>query len=224
MNTGNHGFVILKHYDYLNGFNNMITYTNSKSLFNALWSEWVKDHLLSLALDTPLIDLDYKEIYDSLPKKLQKKIIDKRKYFRKKQHQSNIYENTIIVEEQQEYITTEEKSRCKIVADIFLNHLEKEDLILCDAGKYGYAMLTYYKPPVGFDGVIIFTNSQKMFEILLNEWYISVIMQLAEKMNMSDLDVDIFYNRLPNEQKTLLKNQKQQFIENAQKIASFIEF
>ena len=85
-------------------------------------------------------------------------------------------------------------------------------------------MLTYYKPPVGFDGVIIFTNSQKMFEILLNEWYISVIMQLAEKMNMSDLDVDIFYNRLPNEQKTLLKNQKQQFIENAQKIASFIEF
>ena len=151
----------------MTGYFNISTYTNSIDLFDALWSEWVKEQLISLALNTPLIDLDYEEIFTSLPEKEKRKI--------------------------------------------------------CDAGKYGYAMLTYYKPPIGFDGIVMFTDSQKMYNTLLREWYTLRIEELAKTMNMSNFDVDVFYEQLSDEQKVPLIQQRQEFIEMSKKIAYFIK-
>ena len=223
INTGEHGFVVLKYDNYMTGYFNITTYTNSIDLFDVLWSEWVKEQLLSLALDTPLIGLDYKDIFASLPEKEKRKILDKKDYFRLKQQKTNIYEDLIMVDGSYDYITLEEKERCKIIADIFYESLAKDDLIICDAGKYGYAMLTYYKPPIGFDGIIMFTDSQKMYNTLLQEWYTSRIEDLAKTMNMSNLDVDVFYEQLLDEQKSSLIQQRQQFIAKAKKTAYSIK-
>lgn len=222
INSGEHGFVLLKYNNYMTGYFSITTYTNSVDLFDALWSEWAKEQLISLALNTPLIDLDYEEIFASLPEKEKKKILDKKDYFRLKLQQVNIYEDFVTVNNSYDYITLEEKERCKIVADIFYESLAKDDLIICDAGKYGYAMLTYYKPPIGFDGIMMFTDSQKMYNTLLQEWYTSRIEELAKVMNMSNLDVDVFYERLSDKQKAPLIQQRQQFIAKAKKTAYFI--
>lgn len=224
INTGEHGFVLLKYDNYMTGYFNITTYTNSIDLFDALWSEWVKEQLLSRALDTPLIDLDYKDIFASLPEKEKRKILDKKDYFRIKQQQTNIDEDLITVDGSHDHITLEEKERCNIVADIFYESLAKDDLIICDAGKYGYAMLTYYKPPIGFDGIMMFTDSQKMYNTLLQEWYTLRIEALAKTMNMSNLDVDVYYEQLSDEQKKSLIQQRQQFIEKAKKTAYFIKY
>ncbi len=77
----------------MTGYFSITTYTNSVDLFDALWSEWAKEQLISLALNTPLIDLDYEEIFASLPEKEKKKILDKKDYFRLKLQQVNIYPN-----------------------------------------------------------------------------------------------------------------------------------
>lgn len=217
INTGKHGFVLLKYDNYMAGYFNIATYTDSTDLFGALWSEWVKEELLSLALDTPLIDLDYEDIFAALPEKEKRKIYNKKRYFRQKQKQPNTYKDSIIVDSLHDYITLEEKERCKILADIFYDSLAKDEQIICDAGKYGFAMLTYYQPPVGFDGIIMFSDSQEMYDTLLHEWYITLIMELAKTMGMSDLDVDDFYAQLSDEQKAPLKQQRQQFIEKAKR-------
>ena len=120
INSGEHGFVLLKYDNYMTGYFNITTYTNNIELFDALWSEWVKEQLISLALNTPLIDLDYEEIFTLLPEKEKRKILDKKDYFRLKLQQVNIYEDFIMVDNSHDYITSEEKERCKIVADIFL--------------------------------------------------------------------------------------------------------
>lgn len=223
INTGEHGFVLLKYDNYITGYFNITTYTNSTDLFDALWSEWIKEQLLSLALDTPLIDLDYEDIFASLPEKEKAKIRDKKNYFRLKQQQTNTYKDSITVDSPHDYISSEEKKRCKILADIFYDSLAKDEQIICDAGKYGFAMLTYYKPPTGFDDIMIFTDSQEMYDTLLHEWYITLIMDLAKTMNMSDLDIDDFYAHLSDKQKAALKQQRQQFIAKAKQAASFIK-
>lgn len=89
----------------------------------------------------------------------------------------------------------------------------KDDIIICDAGKYGYAMLTYYKPPIGFDGIIVFADSRKMYDTLLQEWFISLVEKQAKTMDMSELDTVNFYEKLSDEQKASLIQQRQQFIE-----------
>lgn len=120
-------------------------------------------------------------------------------------------------------ITLEEKERCKIVADIFYERLAKDDLIICDARKYGYAMLIYYKPPIGFDGIMMFTDSQKMYNTLLQEWYISLIEELSKTMDMSEFDADDFYEKLSDAQKAPLIQQRHEFIEKAKQSAYFIK-
>ncbi len=104
INSGEHGFVLLKYDNYMTGYFSITTYTNSVDLFDALWSEWAKEQLISLALNTPLIDLDYEEIFASLPEKEKKKILDKKDYFRLKLQQVNIYEDFVTVDNSYDYI------------------------------------------------------------------------------------------------------------------------
>lgn len=69
----------------------------------------------------------------------------------------------------------------------------------------------------------MFTDSQKMYNTLLREWYTLRIEELAKTMNMSNFDVDVFYEQLSDEQKVPLIQQRQEFIEMSKKIAYFIK-
>lgn len=63
------------------------------------------------------------------------------------------------------YITDAEYEKCKKVAAVF-SMLEEDDIVLLDAGRYGFVALFYYTPPRGFDTVKSFTDSQEMFDEL----------------------------------------------------------
>ena len=60
-----------------------------------------------------------------------------------------------------QYITDEEKTNCQKVADTFSELYENEDLIVLNAGKYGFVKLQYFKFPFGFDNADIFYDSRK---------------------------------------------------------------
>ena len=63
---GNVGYILLKYYNgYM--FESNEIYTDSKELFEVLWTEWLEHHLLTPVLGTPVAELDYDMLYEILP-------------------------------------------------------------------------------------------------------------------------------------------------------------
>ncbi len=58
--------------------------TDSMELFTELWQEWRNSRLLALVKGTPVADLEYKQIFQCLPREKQREIVKKRRYFEKK--------------------------------------------------------------------------------------------------------------------------------------------
>ena len=48
------------------------------------------------------------------------------------------------------YITEEERAKCQRVADAFAELYEMENIVVLDAGRYGFVELKHYKPLYGF--------------------------------------------------------------------------
>lgn len=219
LDTGKYGFSLMKYYD-IDGFQCIDNYTNSSDLFNALWQEWLEEKLISLCCETPLINLDYEEMFKGLSKESQNEILETKKYFLSIIDNENT--NLEIRENRESYITDVEKNRCRVVADLFRNDLEKDNIIIKDTEKYGYIMLQYYEPTANFDSAVIFTNSQTMFDTLLDEWFIYNITDLMREKQITNTDIDVFYDELPEEEKEKLKKKKEKFVEQARKKASFL--
>lgn len=84
VDAGKYGFVKLQFYKYPRGFDNIMTYTDSQSLFNDLWDDWFSYQLLTPILGTPDAELKYEEIWKRLPKPRQEEILAKKIYFQEK--------------------------------------------------------------------------------------------------------------------------------------------
>ncbi len=116
--------------------------------------------------------------------------------------------------EKKAYITEEEQKKCRKVADAFAE-LEDVDIVVVDAGRYGFVKLQYYTPPTGFENDSTFTDSKEMFEDLWEEWLHTQIIVLAREMGAGDIDYDNFFKRLPEEKQNELMGRKQIFAETA---------
>ena len=82
--------------------------------------------------------------------------------------------------EKQVYITEEERAKCQKVADAFAELYEMENIMVLDAGRYGFVELKYYKPPHGFEDAITYTDSVELFEGLWEEWLNTKLYLLAK--------------------------------------------
>lgn len=83
MDVGRYGFVKLQYYTPERGFENAITFTDSKSLFEDLWQEWLDTKLYLFGLDEKMDDPDYEEVYHKLPKEKQQELISRKADFAK---------------------------------------------------------------------------------------------------------------------------------------------
>ena len=116
--------------------------------------------------------------------------------------------------EKKTYITVEEQKKCRKVADAFAE-LEDVDIVVVDAGRYGFVKLQYYTPPTGFENDFTFTDSKELFEDLYEEWLHTQLIALAGEMNVSDIEYDDIYRRLAEEQRRELEEQKKVFAQKA---------
>lgn len=88
--AGRYGFVRLLYYDEAYGFDKAVCYTESTVLFDALWKDWLNGQLFQIALENrPLMDLEYEDIFRSLPKTKQEELMSKRHYFAQRSGISN---------------------------------------------------------------------------------------------------------------------------------------
>ncbi|MFA9209820.1 MAG: hypothetical protein ACEQSN_16910, partial [Yersinia sp. (in: enterobacteria)] len=67
LDVGRYGFVKLQYYTPEYGFNDVITYTDSESMFEDLWQEWLDTRLYLFAKGTPMLEMGYEEIFKCLP-------------------------------------------------------------------------------------------------------------------------------------------------------------
>ena len=116
--------------------------------------------------------------------------------------------------EKKAYITEEEQKKCRKVADAFAE-LEDVDIVVIDAGRYGFVKLQYYTPPTGFENDSTFTDSKEMFEDLWEEWLHTQVIRLAGEMKIDDIDYDAVFGKLPEEKQNELMGRKQIFAETA---------
>ena len=84
MDAGRYGFVKLQYYTENQGFDNVYTFTDCRSLFEDLWVEWLDTKLYLMAKGTPLLEKGYKGIFESLPEEKKKELMDKKADFAKK--------------------------------------------------------------------------------------------------------------------------------------------
>ena len=82
IDVGRFGFLRLLYYQFPYGFDDAITYTDSKELFNDLWEDWLQEQMHHIEVNNPSLgELDYEDIFKGLPIEEQTQLMAKREYF-----------------------------------------------------------------------------------------------------------------------------------------------
>ena len=84
MDSGRFGFVMLKYYRPPDGFEDMLTFTGGRDMFDELWEEWLCTKLFLIARGTPLERMGYSDIFHSLSEEEQDELLDRKNDFMKK--------------------------------------------------------------------------------------------------------------------------------------------
>ena len=84
VDVGRYGFVKLQCYTASHGFEELDTYTDSNSLFEGLWEEWLSLNVFLLAREMQLADVLYDDLFNNLPKEKQSELTGRKGYFAKK--------------------------------------------------------------------------------------------------------------------------------------------
>lgn len=116
---------------------------------------------------------------------------------------------------QEAYISEEEHGKCRKVAEAFREAFAEEDLVVLDAGRFGFVKLQYYKPPWGFDDVATFLDAATLFDALWEEWMDSQLLDYARGTPMEDMDYDEIFRCMPKEMQDSYVLKKQEFMEAA---------
>jgi hypothetical protein len=117
--------------------------------------------------------------------------------------------------EKQVYITAEERAKCQRVADAFAELYELENIVALDAGRYGFVVLKYYKPPHGFEEDATFTGSRALFEELWQEWRNTKLYLLAKGTPLSGKGYKGIFESLTEGEQTAISEKKAAFAEQA---------
>lgn len=110
------------------------------------------------------------------------------------------------------YITEIEQEKCEKVAQAFLKMYPKDDILVMNAGKYGYVKLFYYRQLDGFEDVTTFTDSQEMFDDLWQEWIQNEVLEATKGTALSELDYEDKVENLPEDKQKELSAKKAEFM------------
>lgn len=108
----------------------------------------------------------------------------------------------------QVYITEEEREKCRKVADAFTELYEMADVMVADAGRFGFVRLQWFNEEEGFDSAVVFSDSAELFEELWRIWYEHETLTSVLGTPLEELDYEEIFERLPEEkQKELMEKQ-----------------
>ncbi|MDE7416840.1 MAG: hypothetical protein K2N44_11185 [Lachnospiraceae bacterium] len=109
------------------------------------------------------------------------------------------------------YITDEERKKCQQVVDAFAELYELTDVVVVDAGKYGFVKLQYYREPQGFEVMSTFTDSGKLFDALWQDWFEEQVLAAVLGTPLEELEYEEIFAMLPKEKQDELMDKKTYF-------------
>lgn len=115
----------------------------------------------------------------------------------------------------EKYIADEERVKCQKVADAFNELGGIENMLVLDAGRYGFVLLQYYNRQKEFEDVCTFTDSKTMFEKLQHEWFDMQLFMLAKGTPMQEMDYEDIFKCQPEEKQKKIMDMKIFFAERA---------
>lgn len=81
MDAGKYGFVKLQYYTYPKGFDDVVTFTDSRAMFEDLWEEWFHSQLIAWAKSNRIGDVDYDDVFSRLSDREKEELMAKKDYF-----------------------------------------------------------------------------------------------------------------------------------------------
>lgn len=111
-------------------------------------------------------------------------------------------------------ITEEERAVCRRVADAFAE-MYSLDLMVLDAGQYGFVKLQDYNYPFGFEEAGIFISGRDLFDNLWGEWYSLRLLALTKNSPLAELDYQDMFGCLPKKQQEEILGKREYFLGRA---------
>ena len=113
------------------------------------------------------------------------------------------------------YITEDEYVKCRKVADAFTELYEMTDVMVANAGRFGFVRLQWFDEGEGFDSAEVFSDSAELFEELWRIWYEHEILTPVLGTPLAELDYDEIFERLPEEKKKELMEKRDYFVKKS---------
>lgn len=113
------------------------------------------------------------------------------------------------------YISDEEHEKCRRVAEAFREAFQDTDLIVLDAGRFGFVKLQYYADERGFDSVSTFCDGEDLFEDLWNDWLYIQLLRFAKDTPMAEMEYEDIFKCMPKEMQDSYVLKKQEFMKKA---------
>ena len=110
------------------------------------------------------------------------------------------------------YITEEQRAKCRKVADAFAELYELTDVMVADAGRFGFIRLQWFNEGEGFDSAMAFSDSLELFEELWRIWYEHEVLMPVLGTPLEELDYDEIFQTLPKDRQEEILEKKRYFI------------
>ena len=65
----------------------------------------------------------------------------------------------------EKYITEEQRAGCRKVADAFAELYDLTDVVVADAGRFGFVRLQWFSEGEGFDSAMVFSDGGELFPL-----------------------------------------------------------
>ena len=112
----------------------------------------------------------------------------------------------------EKYITQKQREKCRKVADAFAELYELADVMVADAGRFGFVRLQWFSEGEGFDSAAVYLDSAELFEELWRIWYEHEVLTPVLGTPLSELDYDEIFKALPKERQEEIQGKKDYFL------------
>lgn len=112
----------------------------------------------------------------------------------------------------EKYITQEQREKCRKVADAFAELYGLADVMVADAGRFGFVRLQWFSEGEGFDSAAVYSDSAELFEELWRIWYEHEVLTPVLGTPLSELDYDEIFKALPKERQEEIQGKKDYFL------------
>ena len=112
----------------------------------------------------------------------------------------------------EKYITEEQRAKCRKVADAFAELYELTDVMVTDAGRFGFVRLQWFSEGEGFDSAMAFSDCLELFEELWRIWYEHEVLTPVLGTPLAELDYDEIFRSLSKDRQEEILEKKRYFI------------